>query len=288
MATYDEIIALSESNKHNFGMSAEEISRRQELIKRVAQHSPDLAMDMAKGPYRMNGGQAPQPQTQTAQGTPSQGSLPSGNYAMTGSQQYPAGQIPATTTQSNMKPVVSPTGVPQGRNTTPSGAPVYGPPTQSGQYPAASRPVTDFTRSSAPPAGPTYSGGNPSVPGSTVNINIVPPSYNQPPAGDSAPFGSVPFSPQNAAQGYHGAGGASYPPVTGAPNIAGTRYDFPVMPPRNVGAPDMTGPRYSFPPNMGQPGPQAGMANPWRPPTNPTGVSMPFAGQNPLFPNYIP
>lgn len=276
MATYDEIIALSESNKHNFGMSAEEVARRQELIKRVAQHSPDLAMDMAKGPYRMNGGQPPasQPQGQPQTSSPA---AQSGNYAMTGSQQYPAGQAPATPTQSNMKPVVSPTGVPQGRNTTPSGAPVFGPPTQSGQYPAASRPVTDFTRNSAAPSGPTYSGGNPSVPGSTVNINIVPPSYDQPPAGNSAPFGTVPFSPQNAAQSYHGSMGADYP-----------RYDFPVMPSRNVGAPDLAGPRYNFPANMGQPGPQAGMANPWRPPTNPTGVSMPFAGQNPLFPNYIP
>lgn len=54
---YEDIIAFSEANKHNFGMTPEAIARRQELIRRVAQHNPEVAMDMAKGPLSGVGGQ---------------------------------------------------------------------------------------------------------------------------------------------------------------------------------------------------------------------------------------
>lgn len=51
----EEILRLEEMNRA--GMSPEEIQRRRALIERVAQHTPELAMTMAQGPYRMNGGQ---------------------------------------------------------------------------------------------------------------------------------------------------------------------------------------------------------------------------------------
>jgi hypothetical protein len=54
--TYEELMALEASTRG--GMTPEEIARRQQLIGNVAQHNPELAIQIAKGPYRMNGGQS--------------------------------------------------------------------------------------------------------------------------------------------------------------------------------------------------------------------------------------
>jgi hypothetical protein len=52
--TYEEVIALSEANKFDFGMTPEEIAKRQHLVQVVADYNPELARDIAMGPYRVN------------------------------------------------------------------------------------------------------------------------------------------------------------------------------------------------------------------------------------------
>ncbi len=55
--TPEEILSLALSNQDTLGMTDEEKRRRQVLIEAVLKHHPDVAEDIAKGPYRMNGGQ---------------------------------------------------------------------------------------------------------------------------------------------------------------------------------------------------------------------------------------
>jgi hypothetical protein len=56
--TPQEVMAVANSTRH--GMSEEENRRRDVLIQGLLQSNPDLAYQVAKGPYRMNGTQSPQ------------------------------------------------------------------------------------------------------------------------------------------------------------------------------------------------------------------------------------
>jgi hypothetical protein len=190
--TYDEIMAQA----NNSGMTQEEWERREALIRAVSQHNPELAAEIARGPYRMNGGSGPSAPPQSTS------DVVRGPYGE-------GAQVPSrgSSNPMNSAPIASPsinsTGVSSG----------------GALPPVVQGPVNKWGNMGSGPPEPT---GNPRYDfpdyqrreSPSVTINITPQTYAGTPPGNSAPFGSVPFDPTISAQGYGGAAtpGTQFPP----------------------------------------------------------------------------
>jgi len=121
MPTLNEILALEAATRGTSGMSVEEQRRRAAAIAALSQTNPDLAYDMAKGPYRINEGvgstvtpqegwqRGPQPQQPPSQ-QPIMGTID----RWRSSQPQPSNSGPVVPVPSMSNPNAYNTGVPRG------------------------------------------------------------------------------------------------------------------------------------------------------------------------------
>jgi hypothetical protein len=206
--TYDEVIALSESNKYSLGMTPEEIAKRDNLIRVVAEYNPDMAHMIARGPYRSTGqsslGASATPQEAWSRGAndtsvsdrlrgvpqtqnpPAQSPAPQGGPIMGAINTWRGGPTPSTTgpavpgtppPRSTNTPYQSEGSLaPSGSRETPVNINIYsGPQPQQGQAPDWTSPEARSFLDQA--AGP---------PGGMTNGMYQPPPPMGPPGGRSS------------------------------------------------------------------------------------------------------
>jgi hypothetical protein len=214
--TYEELMALEASTRG--GMTPEEIARRQQLIANVAQHNPELAIQIAKGPYRMNGSSptpsAPTQGNGTYSAPPPQGQQyqpvhPGNNPA------YPApSSAPAGDSSNLMK---SPTINAQGQQVPTYGQ--MGPTNAQGNYggppQGMGNPRYDF---------PQNATGSQQQPVVNINVGASPAGFSRQGYGSEPTNWSQAPAPGQPAgfsrQGYGSEPTAWVPPVVGGPQAA--------------------------------------------------------------------
>ena len=102
-----DIIAMSEQNKGDFGMSEEEQARRQTLIRGLATNNPELARQVASGPYQMNVGNSQVGDTATPQEGWQRGPVGGSSYSDQARSQPQQAPRQGSATPSTTGPIVS-------------------------------------------------------------------------------------------------------------------------------------------------------------------------------------
>jgi hypothetical protein len=240
--TYEEVIALSEANQYDFGMTPEEIAKRQHLVQVVAEYNPDLARDIAMGPYRITvtpqqawsrGARPGEPATSAAGPVvappPNPGGMPawmkpppagpSGSIAPSGSANQQGARGGLVPTRSSPPPVQGPQWPQVSMGDAARGSYQAPPPPINVNVNFERQPkVNDPNYSSGggfpQPQQPPMTGGMP-VPPQPMGGNTMPPWMMPPPMGNMPPgmTGGMYVPPQGARGGLIGAPMQQQPPM---------------------------------------------------------------------------